>query len=57
MMCPGCGAPMSLDAGKDFLACRYCGTTHFPDPNPDQASACSTEAIPTKTMPPLQRSR
>ena len=35
MMCPGCGAPMSLDAGKDFLACEYCGTTHFPDPNPD----------------------
>jgi len=26
---------MSLDAGKDFLACEYCGTTHFPDPNPD----------------------
>jgi len=26
---------MKLDAGKDFLACQYCGTTHFPDPNPD----------------------
>ena len=35
MMCPGCGAPMKLDTGKDFLACEYCGTTHFPDPNPD----------------------
>src|ERR1035438_1491372 len=35
MTCPGCGAPMKLEAGKDFLACEYCGTTHFPDPNPD----------------------
>ena len=35
MMCPGCGAPMKLDTGKDFLACPYCRTTHFPDPNPD----------------------
>ncbi len=35
MMCPAAAPPMSLDAGKDFLACRYCGTTHFPDPNPD----------------------
>jgi Zn-finger nucleic acid-binding protein len=35
MMCPNCGAPMKLGAGKDFLACEYCGTTHFPDPNPD----------------------
>ena len=35
MTCPGCGAPMTLEAGKDFLLCQYCGTTHFPDPNPD----------------------
>jgi Zn-finger nucleic acid-binding protein len=26
---------MKLGAGKDFLACEYCGTMHFPDPNPD----------------------
>ena len=35
MTCPGCGAAMKLDAGRDFLACPYCGTMHFPDPNPD----------------------
>lgn len=26
---------MKLEAGKDFLTCEYCGTMHFPDPNPD----------------------
>lgn len=34
-MCAGCGAPMKLDAGKDFLACEYCGAAHFPGRNPD----------------------
>jgi hypothetical protein len=31
MTCPGCGAPMRLEAGKDFLAGEYCGSMHFPD--------------------------
>ena len=35
MTCPGCGAPMRLQADKDYLVCDYCGTMHFPDPNPD----------------------
>ena len=62
MMCPGCGAPMSLDAGKDFLACEYCGTTHFPDPNPDgvrvldepsdeQCPRCSVALVASRRSP------
>jgi Zn-finger nucleic acid-binding protein len=35
MTCPSCGAAMHVATGKDFLICDYCGTTHFPDPNPD----------------------
>jgi len=35
MTCPGCGAAMRVEPGKDYLICDYCGTTHFPDPNPD----------------------
>ena len=35
MMCPACGAAMHVATGKDYLICDYCGTTHFPDPNPD----------------------
>jgi Zn-finger nucleic acid-binding protein len=57
MMCPGCGAPMSLDAGKDFLACEYCGTTHFPDPNPDGVRVLdepSDELCPRCSVPLVQ---
>ena len=35
MTCPDCGAAMHVAQGKDYLICDYCGTTHFPDPNPD----------------------
>ncbi len=35
MTCPGCGAAMRLAKDKDCLICDYCGTMHFPDPNPD----------------------
>jgi Zn-finger nucleic acid-binding protein len=35
MTCPDCGAAMRVEKGKDYLICDYCGTTHFPDPNPD----------------------
>jgi Zn-finger nucleic acid-binding protein len=35
MTCPACGAAMHVATGKDYLVCDYCGTTHFPDPNPD----------------------
>ena len=50
MMCPGCGATMSLDAGKDFWHRRYCGTTHFPDPNPDGVRVLE-RAIRRKSAP------
>ena len=26
---------MHVAPGQDYLICDYCGTTHFPDPNPD----------------------
>ncbi len=35
MVCPNCGASMTLEPGKDFLACDYCQSMHFPDPNAD----------------------
>ena len=33
--CPNCGAAMRLDAAKECLACDFCGTIHFPEPNQD----------------------
>ena len=33
MNCPGCGAPMRLEEGRDFLHCDYCGSFHFPKEN------------------------
>lgn len=33
MTCPSCGAPMRLEADKEYLICDYCGNLHFPDPN------------------------
>src|SRR5579863_4466910 len=35
MTCPSCGAPMRLEANKDYLVCDYCGNVHYPDPNAD----------------------
>ena len=26
---------MRVEKGRDYLVCDYCGSTHFPDPNPD----------------------
>jgi Zn-finger nucleic acid-binding protein len=59
MMCPGCGAPMKLDAGKDFLACEYCGTRHFPEANPDGVRVLdepSDEQCPRCRVPLVQAS-
>jgi Zn-finger nucleic acid-binding protein len=33
MTCSHCGAPLRLDAGKDFLACDFCGSIFVPNPN------------------------
>jgi Zn-finger nucleic acid-binding protein len=35
MTCPGCGAAMRVEPGKDYLICDYCGYMHFPDADPD----------------------
>ena len=35
MKCPGCGAPMRLEAEKACLFCDYCGTIYYPDRNAD----------------------
>ncbi|MGD0014801.1 MAG: zf-TFIIB domain-containing protein [Bryobacteraceae bacterium] len=38
MNCPNCGAAMRLDIGKECLACDYCGSLHFPEPEADGVS-------------------
>src|SRR5712691_280422 len=35
MTCPDCGAAMHVQTGQDYMICDYCGTTHYPDANPD----------------------
>ena len=35
---------MKLDAGRAFLACEYCATLHFPDPNADGIRVLDTPA-------------
>jgi Zn-finger nucleic acid-binding protein len=35
MTCPECGAPLRLDADKEYLACDYCGSIHVPEPDGD----------------------
>lgn len=45
MNCPSCGAPMRLQADKDYLVCDYCGTMHFPDPNADGVRVLDVVAL------------
>jgi Zn-finger nucleic acid-binding protein len=33
--CPSCGAPMRLEADRNYLLCDYCGSVYFPEPNAD----------------------
>jgi len=33
MNCPNCGAPMRLDEDQEALACDYCKSVCYPDPN------------------------
>ena len=35
MNCPDCGAPMRLEADKDYLVCDYCGNIHVGEPDSD----------------------
>ncbi len=35
MNCKQCGAPMTVEDGKNFFYCDYCGSYDFPDPNLD----------------------
>ena len=37
MNCPGCGAPLRLDPGQDFLRCDYCKGAYVPEKNDDGA--------------------
>lgn len=56
MNCPGCGAPLRLEEGKDYLTCGYCRNMHFPEPNADGVRLLGKPA--TQTCPvcaiPLQ---
>jgi Zn-finger nucleic acid-binding protein len=38
MNCKQCGAPMSVEEGRDFFHCEYCDSYDFPDPNQDGVS-------------------
>jgi Zn-finger nucleic acid-binding protein len=46
---------MHVATGKDYLICDYCGTTHFPDPNPDGVRVLgeATESPCPRCKPPL----
>lgn len=35
MNCPSCGAPMHLEADKEFLRCNFCKNIFFPEKNDD----------------------
>ncbi len=35
MDCKQCGAPLSVEQGRDFFHCQYCGSYEFPDPDQD----------------------
>ena len=35
MNCANCGGPLRLEPDKDFLACDYCKSIYFPEPNQD----------------------
>ena len=55
MTCPACGAAMHVATGKDYLICDYCGSTHFPDPNPDGVRVLGEADPPLRA--PAARSR
>ena len=46
---------MHVPAGKDFLACDYCGATHFPEANPDGVRVLgeATESLCPRCSPTL----
>jgi Zn-finger nucleic acid-binding protein len=35
MDCKQCGAPMKIEAEKEFFHCEFCGSYDFPNPNKD----------------------
>ena len=55
--CPGCGAPMRLEDGRDTLVCDYCGQISVPEANDDGVrilGEASTLACPVCASPLVQ---
>lgn len=54
MNCADCGGPMRLEEDKEYLVCDYCGSTYYPDPNPDGVRVLgesASEACPVCAVP------
>lgn len=45
MNCPDCGAPLRLDADKDYLICDFCGNIHVPGTNDDGVRVLEETAL------------